>query len=119
MVVSIDPDREEKLRLSRETYDTRVAGIVSGAGGVSPGIQLSQDDVLRGTYPIALAGKVYVNCTAENGAIRPGDRLTTSSLAGHAMRATDRERSQAALIGKALGSLDGGTGLVLVLVNLQ
>jgi hypothetical protein len=35
------------------------------------------------------------------------------------MRAADRERAQGAILGKAMGSLDQGTGLVLALLSLQ
>jgi hypothetical protein len=35
------------------------------------------------------------------------------------MRASDHDRSNGAVIGKAMSTLDSGTGLVLVLVNLQ
>ena len=49
----------------------------------------------------------------------PGDRLTTASLAGHAMKAADAQRAAGAVLGKAMTSLDEGTGLVLVLVDLQ
>ena len=35
------------------------------------------------------------------------------------MRAVDRERANGAVLGKAMTTLDEGTGLVLVLVNLQ
>ena len=35
-VVSIDGDNEGRLEVSREPYDHRVAGIVSGAGGSGP-----------------------------------------------------------------------------------
>jgi hypothetical protein len=45
--------------------------------------------------------------------------LTTSSVPGHAMKATDRERSFGAVIGKAMSPLEEGQGLVLVLVGLQ
>ena len=62
---------------------------------------------------------VLVVARAENGVIAPGDRLTTAALAAHAMRASDCERTPGAVIGKAMTSLDAGTGLVLVLVNLQ
>ena len=53
--------------------------------------------------------------------IKPGDLLTTSEVPGHAMKATDRERWDGAIIGKAMSSLESGEGLVLVLVlvNLQ
>jgi hypothetical protein len=117
-VVVIDPDRPGTLRASADAYDAKVAGIVSGANGVSPGLSLGQDD-LNGDTKVAMTGRVYVRCSTENGLIRPGDRLTTAALPGHAMKATDSARSDGAVIGKAMSSLDSGEGFVLVLVNLQ
>ncbi|HVS20078.1 MAG TPA: FG-GAP-like repeat-containing protein [Planctomycetota bacterium] len=118
-VVVIDPSRPGELMLSRASYDRRVAGVVSGAGGVNPGIELVQEGVLEGDTKVALTGRVWVHCSTENGAIEPGDLLTTASLAGHAMRVSEPERAFGAVIGKAMSALDEGTGLVLVLVNLQ
>ena len=118
-VVVIDADQPGDLCVATKAYDRRVAGIVSGAGGVKPGICLGQEGVMDGEVPVAMTGRVYVRACAENGAIQPGDRLTTADLAGHAMRATDDERCAGAILGKAMSSLDAGTGLVLVLVNLQ
>ena len=66
-----------------------------------------------------MTGRVYVNCSTENGPIVAGDRLTTASLMGHAMKVTESAHSSGSVIGKAMSSLDDGTGLVLVLVNLQ
>jgi hypothetical protein len=120
MVVSIDPDREGKLVVSRTTYDRRVAGVISGAGGVKPGMLMGQDGTAAsGASPVALTGRVYCLATANNGPIEPGDLLTTSSLPGHAMRVDDHARAQGAVLGKAMGSLKHGEGLVLVLVGLQ
>lgn len=118
-VMVIDPERPGKLIPSVDAYDRKVAGIVSGAGGVRPGLSLSQAEVLEGDSKVALAGRVYVKASAEAGAIQPGDLLTSASLAGHAMRAADGERSHGAILGKAMTGLDEGTGLVLVLVNLH
>ncbi len=115
----IDPEHPGKLMPSSQGYDAKVAGIVSGANGVNPGIKLGQDGTMDGAIPVAMTGRVYVKASAENGAIRPGDRLTSASLAGHAMKATDRDRADGAVIGKAMTGLDDGTGMVLVLVNLQ
>ena len=89
-VLVIDPDLPGQLEVSSVPYDMRVAGVVSGAGGVPHGILPREGEQSRREHPVAMTGRVYVKATAENGAIRPGDRLTTSSLAGHAMRATDR-----------------------------
>ncbi len=118
-VLVIDEQNDGKLKLCRKAYDTRVAGVVSGAGGVYPGLILHQEEPPAEGRIIALSGRVYVLATAANGAIKPGDLLTTSVISGHAMRATDRAASFGAIIGKALTSLDSGAGLVAALVNLQ
>jgi len=118
-VVVIDPNTAGALMESADAYDFKVAGVVSGANGVAPGIHLGQDGVMDGETKVAMTGRVYVKCSAENGAIKPGTLLTTASIPGHAMAATDAARSNGAVIGKAMSSLDEGTGLVLVLVNLQ
>lgn len=119
-VVSIDPDHEGRLATSRAPYDRRVAGIISGAGGVRTGMLMGQQgSAADGAHAVALTGRVYCRATAANGAIAPGDLLTTSSVAGHAMRVDDPSRAQGAILGKAMGSLERGEGLVLVLVGLQ
>jgi hypothetical protein len=118
-VVVIDEQNPGKLKLCRKAYDTRVAGVVSGAGGVNPGMTLQQDGRLAEGRNVALTGRVYALATAANGPIKPGDLLTTSHVAGHAMKATDKVSSYCAVIGKALSPLESGEGLVLVLVNLQ
>lgn len=118
-VVVIDDQQPGKLKLSTRAYDTRVAGIVSGANGVNPGISLRQVGVLDVGDEVSLSGRVYVLADASGGAIRPGDLLTTSDRPGHAMKVSDFSRCQGAVIGKAMGGLSDGTGMVLVLVTLQ
>ncbi len=118
-VVVIDEEHPGQLKLSHVSYDGRVAGVVSGAGGINPGLTLMQSGVLEAGHNVALSGRVYVLATAANGSIKPGDLLTTSDLPGHAMKATDRERSQGCVIGKAMTGLDSGEGFIMVLVNLQ
>ena len=51
--------------------------------------------------------------------VEVGDLLTTSATAGHAMRVGDPRQAFGSVIGKAMGSLSKGTGLVPVLVALQ
>jgi hypothetical protein len=118
-VVIIDEDHPGQLKLSERAYDTRVAGIVSGAGGVSPGILLTQEGVLDTGQNVALTGRVYAQADASSGPIQPGDLLTTSDTPGHAMKVTDHTRSQGAILGKAMTPLGEGKGVVLVLVTLQ
>jgi hypothetical protein len=118
-VVIIDDAHPGHLTVSTQAYDTRVAGVVSGANGVKPGIQMSQRGVVEGTENIALTGRVYVKVDASRGAIKPGDLLTTSDTPGHAMKVREPARAQGAILGKAMGALEDGQGLVLVLVTLQ
>ena len=117
-VVIIDEENAGHLKLSEGAYDRRVAGIVSGANGIKPGISLSQG-VLEGGQNVALSGRVYVLADASSGPIRPGDLLTTSNTPGYAMKVTDYARAQGAVIGKAMSGLKEGKGMVLVLVTLQ
>ncbi len=118
-VVAIDNQHEGQLCRSRQAYDRRVAGVVSGAGDLPTGAVLGNLPDNGLTSAIALSGRVWVKCDASENPIELGDLLTTSNLPGYAMKASDYSRSHGAIIGKAMTSLDEGQGLVLVLVNLQ
>ena len=111
-------EEDERLRRCLEAYDRRVAGVMSGAGDLRPGIVLDRRGGER-RAPIALAGKVVCKVDAEYGAVGVGDLLTTSPTPGHAMRAADPSRAFGAVLGKALRGLPGGRSLVPVLVGLQ
>jgi hypothetical protein len=118
-VMVIDEQNPGRLKLASRPYDTRVAGVVSGANGINPGIQMQQQGLLEGGKNVALTGRVYVQADVSNGAIEPGDLLTTSSTPGRAMKVTDHLRAQGAILGKAMSGLREGNGMVLVLVTLQ
>jgi hypothetical protein len=109
---------DDCVRVSDEAYDRRVAGIVSGAGNYVPALILDRRDG-TGRRPLALTGKVWCKVDADCGPVEVGDLLTTSPTPGHAMSATDPGRAFGAVVGKALGSLRSGRGLVPVLVSLQ
>ena len=121
MLVVIDSDNPGRLLLSSEANDRKVAGIISGAGGVATGMTMGQDGTIaNGKYPVALTGRVYCFVDASNAAIEPGDLLTTSATVGHAMKVEDHALASGATVGKAMTKLAlGEKGLVLVLVNLQ
>ncbi|BCW97173.1 MAG: hypothetical protein WHS44_04580 [Fimbriimonadales bacterium] len=120
MVVEIDPDNPGNLRLARGAYNKRVAGIVAGANGLSKGIVLGNLEGSENHSPIAISGRVWVYADATEHAIVPGDFLTTAERPGYAMKATDLQQAQGAILGKAMTRLEKGqTGFVLVLVNLQ
>jgi hypothetical protein len=120
MVVTIDSQNPGELIVSSEAYDRKVAGVISGAGGIDPGMLLSQTTSdAKAANPIALTGRVYTYADAFYGPIEPGDLLTTSDTPGHAMKVADFARAQGAILGKAMTSIQEGKGLVLVLVTLQ
>jgi hypothetical protein len=120
MVVSIDEMHPGELEICTCAYDKKVVGVISGAGGIQPGMLMGQSgSIADGSVPIALTGRVYCLVDASHGEIVPGDLLTTSDTPGHAMKVRDYGRAQGAIIGKAMSSLKQGQGLVLVLVTLH
>jgi hypothetical protein len=107
--------RDGQLTRSTEPYQTSVVGVYSTRPSYVGGARnLGKDDYA----PLAIMGIVPCKVSAENGAIIPGDLLTTSSTAGHAMRAGDNP-APGTVLGKALGELEEGTGTIEVLVTLQ
>jgi hypothetical protein len=117
--VMVLSDQEGLLHPSELAYDKRVAGVISGAGDYKTGITLDSRQSRGNRMPVALVGKAYCKVDASASPIAIGDLLTTSSLPGHAMKADDPFRAFGAVLGKALGVLREGTGLIPVLVALQ
>jgi hypothetical protein len=116
-VLILDAQNPGKVLKSTEPYSTAVAGIYSTRPGTVGRRQMtpkSADEV-----PMAMVGVVPTKVTAENGPIRVGDLLVSSSTPGYAMKGTDRERMLGSVIGKAMGPLESGTGTIEVLVTLQ
>ena len=120
MIVSIDPQNPGQLMPSTKSYDRTVAGVISGAGGVKPGMLMGQKGTKAdGQHPVALTGRVYCWVDATHSAVEPGDLITTSDTPGHGMKVADYSKAHGAVIGKAMTSLPEGKGLVLLLVSLQ
>lgn len=119
-IVCLNPDNSNEYVVSSKAYNRNVIGIISGANGINPGLELKQEDIsLDGKYPVAFVGRVYVKADESvNGKIMPGDLLTTSHLPGNAMKVKNRRKAHGAIIGKALSGIDEN-GYVMVLVGLQ
>ncbi len=121
-LVSIDDSKEELyVKTTRKSYDTSVIGIVS----TSPAMVLEGSAVklMGGIYThnplkpaIAMAGRVTVKVTNENGPIKPGDLLVPSSTPGYAMRCPGRVECIGSIVGKALMPFKEREGKVLALV---
>jgi hypothetical protein len=116
-VMIVGPDGA--LHASERSYDRRVVGVISGAGSYKPGLILDIHGSEPDRKPLALLGKVYCKVDASYAQIELGDLLTTSPTTGHAMKADDPVKALGAVLGKALGALDQGRGLIPILVALQ
>jgi hypothetical protein len=108
-----------RVQPCRTAYDHRVAGVISGAGGLRPALRLDRGGDSGARQPLALAGKVYCLVDAGPCAVGVGDLLTTSTTDGYAMRASDPTRSFGAVLGKSLAALASGRALIPILVSLQ
>jgi hypothetical protein len=105
-------DEEGGIRRSHEPFATNVVGIIS----TQPG-QILRSDMKNGA-PVVLTGIVPCKVTAENGPVKPGDLLVSSSIPGYAMKA-GKNPPVGAVIGKALTKLEKEQGTVDVLVMLR
>ena len=109
-VVIISQDKDVTVVCATTPYDLRIAGVISEYPkfhmGGGPGMM-----------PLALAGIVECKVGAENGSIKRGDLLVSSSIAGHAMRADENKVKPGMVVGSALAPLENGTGKILILVN--
>jgi len=121
-VVSISPSTGSgQVEKSQTAYDKNIIGIVS----TEPGINLGLWEESQDTRPVTLAGRVPVKVSTENGPIEIGNPLTSSSIPGVAMKATEA----GPIAGKALepfGSTaenyaDNGfaEGKIMVFVNVS
>lgn len=124
VINSIEPgtvmtlDKEGKLVPCHNDYDSKVVGVIAGAGKYKPGVVMDKNGE-HNRSPIAIMGKVYCKADAGRGVIEVGDLMTTSKMDGHAMKAVDKNRAFGSVIGKALKPLESGTSLIPILINLQ
>jgi hypothetical protein len=116
-VLVIGNDALGEVQKSSEPYSTLVSGIYA----TRPGLVGHRQSLLKGfdSIPMGMVGVMPTKVTTENGPIHKGDLLVSSSTPGYAMKGTDRNRMLGAVIGKAMGDLVSGQGVVEVLVTLQ
>jgi len=119
-VVVADRDLTATVRRSSEPYQPTLIGIVA----TDPAIVINENDITFGKTAgdefnprkpyVALAGRVPVKVSSENGSIAPGDPITSSTIAGVGMKAT----KTGPIIGRALESFSGAeVGKILVFVQ--
>jgi len=112
-VVVSSPNGASKLTRSMKSYDTSVIGIITA----DPVIEISNAPEGIKLYPVALTGKVYCKVDARQQPIRPGDLIVTSETPGCGMKGSiDSFNKVGSVIGKALDSLESGTGVIAIFI---
>ncbi len=106
-LISINPNLPDAYQVTHSAKDKYILGVHS----TNPTVTLN--DPNSGT-PVALRGRVPVKVCSEGGVINPGDPLTSSSLKGHAMKASGKSY----IVGRALERFDGNeSGMILCLLE--
>jgi len=117
-VVALDPERG--VFVKRASHDPGYPETLLGVISTQPGVLLGgfAGTQFKGEHQVAVAlsGRVPVKVSQEAGAIKIGDRLTLSSIAGVAKKATSTEQT----IGIALEPFPSptATSTIQVFVNL-
>jgi len=99
-IVALNENQSQSVVRSDKPYQPTLAGVVSTTPGFVAGAYT------EGGYPIALVGRVPVLVSNINGSIKIGDPITSSSIPGVGMKATQA----GPIIGQAMDNFDGTTG---------
>ena len=108
-LLALDPLRPGSFAKSRTAADPLAMAVAA-----------APSEEVDGALQAPVCDTIYarVKADASTGAIRAGDPLVASALAGHVMRAPEGT-PPAAIVGKALEALEAGQGLLHVLVTLR
>lgn len=69
--------------LCKKEYDSSIIGVVAK----NPAVSLQTSDDISGKYPVVTSGNALVLVSTQNGEIKKGDPLTTSTTPGVGMKA--------------------------------
>lgn len=124
-VVVLSSEGTQAVEKCSRSYDPRVVGVYSTRPGLLGADKNGETRIDEHDIPVAITGIVPTKVSAENGAIRPGDFITTSSRLGYAMRATPYTINgvemypTGVILGKALEALDAQEGVIKVLIVMR
>jgi len=110
-IVALASTGVSQVKKTSIPYQTSTLGIIS----TKPGLVIGETDGTGKPVIVGLSGRVPVKVSNLNGAIKPGDYITTSSISGVGMKATD----PGYVIGKALTALPESTEQGEVIVFIQ
>ncbi|MFA4989266.1 MAG: hypothetical protein WC576_00640 [Candidatus Omnitrophota bacterium] len=106
-IIVIDKDRPGFIKVSDQSNSQDIVGVASenpamviGSYGISiKGWKNNQPKDGTYIYPLALSGRKIINVTDENGDIKPGDKIISSSLKGYGAKAFESGQ----VVGMAIG----------------
>lgn len=117
LVISTNSDRT--VEKSSKPYSNLVAGVYA----TKPGVLLTEEHIdsdISNKVPMGVIGVIPTKVCLENGKIKRGDLLVTSSQKGIAMKADSKKVKIGQVIGKALQDYNQKeTGKIQVLVNIK
>ncbi len=102
MIVKVSKTNTNKVEAVTQNDVEDIFGVVISSGDAT--VTLSNPGVNQ-TY-VATSGRYDVLVSTQNGAIKPGDYITISSLAGVGMKAAS---AQSLVLGKAITPFNGGS----------
>lgn len=108
-VMVLSDSKRQTVKRGTKPYDQKVLGVVTiyGTSNNGDGDCWDETSCDRSRDPkwanVGMLGQVYTKVSIENGEIRPGDPLVTSSVRGVAMKATKTGR----IVGYAIDYFDG------------
>ncbi len=98
-IMTVSSSSTQTLVRASKTYDTKMYGVLVS----EPAIVFRTDS----SIPVIRSGQATVNVSNVNGAIRPGDYITSSTLPGKGMKGDD---ASGFMLGIAMEAFDGKTG---------
>ncbi len=121
LVIGVQPNKFTK---SLKPFDPKVAGIVTTTAGYIGGVTEQGLPPTSSHVVMALVGQLQAKVSTEQGIVKMGDLLTTSSTAGTLMKCPsvtieDKLKCVGAVTAKALEPLSQSHGLIKVLLTLQ
>lgn len=114
----INGSQEGLFQKSTKPYSTLISGVYSTKPGAL-GRQKPRSVPRDKEVPMAMVGIVPTKVSTENGPVHAGDLLVSSSTPGYAMKGTNRKKLTGAVLGKAMGSMESGKGVIQALISLQ
>lgn len=100
---------KEEFKISSKTYDETMVGVYFTNS------KAEENKTIFKILPVITSGITYAMCNSQNGAIKKGDYITTSSEAGVGMKATQTGM----VLGVALEDATSTSGLVKIRVLIQ